>query len=457
MDKIEEKLVDYVSALTYEDLSAAAIHAVKRSMIDAIGCALAAFDAVPVKALRNLAARMSAVKPATLIGTQIRTSPDLAGFVNSGMIRYLDFGDDYFGDQGDSGPHPSDNIGGILAAAETADADGRTLVLGVALAYEICDRLVDQTSLRARGWDYPVLHATATALGTAKVLGLTREQMRNALALAVVPNIALSSTKYGELSNWKSFAGPNGSRNGFFATLLAREGLTGPSEPFEGKGGFMKQLDNPFELDAFGGKGRAFKIEDTFFKYLPVRYTIQLPVWAALELGTKVKAADIESICVYTVQRYAINRSDSPADWNPRTRETAGHSVPYLVAAALIDGEIGGKTLTPERYLDPAILATVQKVRLQEDEEYTAAFPKTFHCRIEAALKSGEKVCVHKINPKGHPANPMSDDEIAEKFLKQVDTVLPTRQGRSLLAQLWELEKIDDVKKLFPLMLAQSR
>ena len=94
----------------------------------------------------------------------------------------------------------------------------------------------------------------------------------------------------------------------------------------------------------------------------------------------------------------------------------------------------------------------MQKIRLAGDKAYNND-PWTYDCRIEATLKSGQVIAVHQTNPKGHPANPMSDAEIEEKFLKQVDGILPKTQSRALLDQLWELEKLDDIQKLFPLML----
>ena len=459
MDKTTDKFVTYVSDLSYSDLTPAAIHAVKRSVVDSIGCAFGAFHAAPLKAIRNLAAQVTALRPATVIGTQVKTSPELAALANGAMVRYLDFSDDYFGGSGDIGPHPSDNIFGVLAATETTGADGKSFILGTAIAYEACGQIVDQINLRGvkRSWDYPVLHSIGTSLGAGKIMGLSREQMRDALALAVVPNICLNQTRNGQLSNWKGFAGPNGSRNGLFAALLAREGVTGPAEPFEGKAGLMKHLNNPFELGVLGGKGVPFKIEGTFYKCMPVRYTVQLPVWIALELRKKVRIADIEAVCVYVVKRYVISKSDYPEYWDPTTRETADHSAVYLIGAAFVDGEITARTFTAERYRDPAILALIQKIHMEEDKEFSAVFPRTFNCRFKVTLKSGDVIVLHKTNPKGHPANPMSDQEIEEKFLKQADTaLLPPKQSRNLLDRLWELEKLDDIKKLFALMLVPN-
>ncbi|MBI4189183.1 MAG: MmgE/PrpD family protein [Betaproteobacteria bacterium] len=452
MDKTTEQFVGYATDLRYSDLTSQAIHAVKRSVLDSVGCALGAFRAEPIKAVRALASRVSATAPATVIGTQIKTAPEWAAFASGAMVRYLDFNDDYFGGSGDAGPHPSDNIGGLLAAAESAGVDGKALVLGIALAYETCGQLVDHVSIYTDGWDYPILHSISTALGAGNIMGLSRKQMGNALGLAIVPNICLSETRLGDVSNWKGFAGPNGSRNGLFAAFLAKEGITGPPTPFEGKAGFMKQLNCSFELGAFGGGQTAFKVEGTFFKHLPVRYDVQLPVGIALEVRDRVKLADIESICVYLEKRSVVTRAYHPNLWNPISRETADHSGPYLIGAVLVDGGITEKTFTPERYRDPAILGLIQKIRMEEDPQYTATFPRTINSRFEVTLKSGAVITVHKENPKGHPANPMSDQELEAKFLKQVDSVLAKKQSRALLDALWKLEELDDFNKLFSLM-----
>ena len=165
----------------------------------------------------------------------------------------------------------------------------------------------------------------------------------------------------------------------------------------------------------------------------------------------------MESICVYVVRRFVASRAEHPAYWDPRTRETADHSNPYLIGAALVDGEITPRTFTPERFRDPALLAVVGKIRMEEDKSFTAAFPRTFNCRFEATLRSGERVSVHQTNPRGHPSNPMTDSEIESKFLKQAAGVIPDAQSRALLDQLWNLEQVDDLQKLLRLMVVPER
>jgi 2-methylcitrate dehydratase len=458
MDKTERKFVDYTAALDYADLSAGAIHAVKRSVIDSIGCAYGAFHMDPLKAVRQVAAQVTAKSPATVLGTAIGTSPEMAAIANGAMIRYLDYSDDYFGGAGEVGPHPSDNISGVLAAAESAGTDGKAFILGTVVAYEACGQIVDRVNLRGkkRTWDYPILHSIGTVLGAGKVLGLTPHQLRDALALAIVPNICLGQTRHGELSNWKGFAGPNGSRNGLFAAYLAQAGVSGPEDPFEGKTGLMNFLGQPFdsfEAGEFGGGNIPFKIERTFFKYMPVKYAVQLPVWMAFELRKTIDVRQIKSMAIQMGRRYFLPKSEHPAFWNPTTRETVDHSFPYLTGAALIDGEITDATFTPARFRDPAILALIQKIDMEEDKAFSAAFPHALKCRFVVTLNSGEVVMLEQSNPKGHVDNPMSDGEVEEKFLKQAtDAGLPPASSRRLLDRLWELEKVTDLKTVLALM-----
>lgn len=454
MDEITRKLVTYARELDFVDISPAAVHAAKRSMVDSIGCALGVFRAEPIAAIRRLAAESSATTPATVIGTAIESSAELAAFANSAMIRYRDFSDDYFGGRGDIGPHPSDNIGGVLAAAEATGGDGKALIGGIVVAYEAIGQILDHISLPPgkRIWDYPVLHSIATSLGAGRVLGLTDEQLANALGVAAVSNITLNQARSGQLSDWKGLAGPNGSRNGLFAALLARQGITGPTEPFDGSAGLARHLNVHFGVGQFGGGGVPFRIEGTYFKYFPVRYHCQLPVWTAFELRQKVDPGAIESITLYLAGRYVTDRGKDPDTWDPQTHGTADHSFPYLVAAALIDGELTERTLTPARYRDPQVLALAGKISLAEEPSFTEAFPKTFNACLEATLAGGEVVVAHQTNPKGHPDNPMTDGDLEAKFLTQVDGVIPETQARDVLARLWDLENAGSIKDLIGAM-----
>jgi 2-methylcitrate dehydratase len=461
VDSVVRGFSEFATRLDADDVSDASMSSAKRCLLDAIGCALNAYDFGPIEALRTIARTTCSTRPATLFGTRIQSTPEMAAFVNGAMIRCLDFNDDYFGTpasnaRGDTGPHPSDNIGGVLAAGQLADADGRTALLGIVIAYEVCGQLVDEVVLRANGWDHPIFHSIATSAAAARLLGLPADRVADAVRLAVVPNICLYETRVGSISNWKGLAGPNGSRNGLFAALLAEAGITGPEMAFEGPRGFMRQLNHRFTLGPFGGNGRPFRIESTYFKQRPLRYEMQLPVQLALELRQQIDPAEIREMCVYLEHKSVTSRAAEPSLWRPETHETADHSGPYLIAAALADGVINEKTFDPDRYHDPALLRVVDAIELIEDPAYTASFPWKMSCRFEVVLTNGRSLTVAGDNPKGHPQNPMTDDDLAAKFLGQAQPRLGAERAELLLQTIRRLDREASLDRLFELMVVSS-
>jgi len=455
-DSIVGGLAGFAGRLTHAELPQTTLHAGKRVLLDALGCAVNAYDFPPVRALRRLAGTASSTRPATLLGTRTTTTPDLAALVNGGMIRCLDFNDDYFGSKstrahGDTGPHPSDNIGGVVAAAQMAGANGAETLLGLVLAYEIAGQLVDEVVLRGNGWDHPIIHSVATAVASARLLGLNEQRTANAIRLAVVPNICLYETRVGHISHWKGLAGPNGSRAGLFATLLAEAGITGPDLAFEGPRGFMKQLGHQFTLGPWGDEVPPFRIENTYFKQFPLRYEMQLPVQMALRLREQVDAADIRAMRVFMEHKSVTTRVAEPALWRPDNRETADHSGPYLIAAALMDGRVDEGTFEESRYRDTDLLAVVDTIELIEDLEYTAAFPWRMACRFEIELRDGRTVTVEGDRPKGHPADPLSDDELDAKFLAQTEPWLGAARAGQLREVIRNLEAEPSLDRLFDL------
>ncbi len=249
MDAVEEKLVRFVDSFAFGDIDAPVLHAIKLRFIDTIGCALAGYDEAPAKIARRLAAQVQSSDAAGVIGSAGQTSPEMAAFANTTMIRCLDLNDDYFGKDG---PHPSDLIGAVLAASEMAHGNGASFVAAVAVAYEVLCTFVDAVGIRERGWDYVTYTSVAAALGAGKALGLAPGALRDSLSLAATANCPLGQTRLGELSMWKGMASANACRNGVFACLLAQAGVSGPYLSLEGKSGFLQQVSGPLDLSRLG-------------------------------------------------------------------------------------------------------------------------------------------------------------------------------------------------------------
>src|SRR5688500_14710430 len=349
-------MTDYAQSLRFEDLPAEVVHEAKRVTVDALGCAFGAYNEEPVVVGRKVAMNFSAKNGSTILGTRHVAPPDWTAFVNGCMVRYFDYNDTYLSKEP---AHPSDNIPACLSAGESAGASGRDLITAIVIAYEVQCRLADAASIRSRGWDHVTYGAFSTALGASKLFKLDPERMRHAIGIAGVASAALRQSRVGELSHWKGCAFANAARHGVFAALLARAGITGPSPIFEGEKGFEKLVSGP--LDDVQLSKDDCMILKTSIKFWPAEYHSQSAIEAALKLRTQIKdIAEIESVRVESHGAAVDIIGSEPEKWHPTTRETADHSLPYIVAASLLDGEITDRQFTPERLADRNLLGLVQ-------------------------------------------------------------------------------------------------
>ena len=447
MDAVEEKLVRFADSFAFGDIDQQVLHAIKLRFIDTMGCALAGYDEAPAKIARQLAAGVRSAEEAGVIGAGGKTSPEMAAFANTTMIRCLDLNDDYFGKDG---PHPSDLIGAVLAASEMAHGNGAAFVAAVAVAYEVLCTFVDAVGIRERGWDYVTYTSVAAALGAGKALGLSQSALRDSLSLAATANCSLGQTRLGELSMWKGMASANACRNGVFACLLARAGVSGPHLPFEGKSGFLQQVCGPLDLSRLGAAPLRASI--VYLKNWPVFYSAQGAVDAAIKLREKVRAKEVKALAVESYQRLIGRGATDPEKWAPKSRETADHSVPFCVAAALLDGTVTAQTFDAERFLDRDVIELMAKITLHEDPAFTKQYPAKWNCRLVAETFAGARHEVHVAYPKGHPENPFSDAEVEEKFLRLAEPSLGRTRCKKFIDWAWRLEQAENIGELFPLL-----
>lgn len=425
---LAHKIADYVASLEYRSLSERTIREAKRRLIDTFAVCFPALDAPPVKIARDFAAYSTSRYGATVLGSWVRAPADHATFANGCAARYLDFNDTYLSKEA---LHPSDNIPAVLAAAEAEGADGKTLILGVVASYEVACRLADASSIRDRGWDHVTYIAISAAAGAAKVMGLDRDRIVEAINLAATPNVALRQTRAGELSMWKGCAAANAARNGLFAAILAKHGMTGPSPVFEGEMGFFRQVSGEFDLAL--GRGEP-KLLETHIKYYPVEYHAMSAVDAARKLRQKVSPDEIEEVRVdtFTVGWKIIAKD--PEKWDPKTKETADHSLPYIVAATLADGTITLNSYLDWKLKDPNIRRILRLLKVNVDPEFDKMYPESTPVRITVKTKSGATHSEEVVYPKGHHKNPLTDEELEEKYLG-------CGGPKDALQELWSAEK----------------
>jgi 2-methylcitrate dehydratase len=440
-------MVDYALGLRYGDLPDSAVHHAKRRVIDTLGGALAAYTAPPVRIARKLAAPVAGGGGARVWGSLVRTSPDMAAFANGCMLRYLDINDTY---RTVDGSHPSDNLGGVLAAAEMVGASGRDFLAALAVSYELQCRFVDSVPFNDNGWDQPVPGVMACALACGRLLGLSRGEMLEALALAIIPNLSTYQARSGELSMWKGCAAANGARQGVFAAMLAAEGMTGPSEPFDGVFGLWRQtMDRPYEVKPFAtGRDGAYAIAQSNIKKYPVRDSCQLPVDTAKAARAKLGGKPIAAVKIETYRSAYKGAVEDPELWAPKTRETADHSMLVAVIVTLLDGTVAPDTFNSERFKHPEVLDLIKRTKVEVLDEFTKQAPGVRNCRVTATAADGSAHVGHLWWTTADIERGLSDAEIEDKFNALNRDVLPASERRALLDALWRIDAAADVRAL---------
>jgi 2-methylcitrate dehydratase len=410
-----EGLARFAAHASYNDLSETAREQLKIRVLDALGCALGALNGDPVRLVRAQVVEFDRSGPCSLIGGG-SASPDRAAFYNSALVRYLDFNDSYLA-KGET-CHPSDNLGAVLAAAEYAGASGRDFLAALALAYQVQCRLSDMAPVRDAGFDHVTQGAYAVAAGSARALGLDPTRTAHAIAIAGTAFNALRVTRTGRLSHWKGLAYPNVAGAVTRTTFLARRGITGPLEVFEGEKGFMDAVAGYFEL-----RWEAEDLERvtrTILKKYDAEIHSQSALEAVLELRAHndLAAADVERVelDVFDVAYRLIGGGEEGDKTVVRTKEEADHSMPYLVAVALLDGEVMPEQYLPARIRSDDVQALLRRVVVRPDEGFSRRFPAEMPCRVRVTRRDGQVLTAELADYPGFTTRGQTWGAAREKF-----------------------------------------
>lgn len=413
------ELAAFVTRARYEDMSTEAQEQLKIRVLDALGCAIGALDGEPIQYIREQLRDFGGRERCSLIGGGFvpeRSAPDRAALYNSALVRYLDFNDSYMA-PGET-CHPSDNLGAVLAAAEYADRTGRDLLTALAVAYQVQCRLSDEAPVRHEGFDHVTQMAYSVAAGVSKALDLDATRTANAVAISGTAFNALRVTRTGALSHWKGLAAPNTCFAGTHAAFLAMRGVTGPPAVFEGNKGFEDSIAGEFDID--WGAEDLERVRKTIIKKYNAEIHSQSAIEAALELKHQygISPDDIKWVEIDTFKvAYDIIGGGEEGDKTiVRTKEEADHSLPYMVAVALLDDQV----LPPQYELDRVQRDDVQrllkKVAVRPNEVYSTAFPEQHGCKVEITLDDGQCFRREKQDYEGFHTNPMSWEAVQSKF-----------------------------------------
>ena len=419
-----EEMGEFVSSSSYKVLSAKAALQLKIRVLDAIGCAIGALSADTVVRIRALEEGFGGSRLCTLIGGG-KTSPDGAALYNGAMVRYLDFNDSFLA-KGET-CHPSDNIAPVLAASEYSGASGKDFLTALAVAYQVQCRLSEVAPVRAKGFDHTTQGAYAVAAGAARALSLSPAKAANAIAIAGTALNALRVTRTGRLSNWKGLAYPFVSFGALTAVFMAAKGITGPLEVFEGNKGFMDSIAGKFEID--WKRENLEAVTRTIVKKYNAEVHSQSAIECilALQAESRFRAEDIKSIGlrIFDVAYNIIGGGEEGNKKLVETKEQADHSLPYILSAALLDGQVMPRQYLPKRIAREDIQSLLRKVDVSPDEQLSTKFPNAMPCSVTIRLKDGRSLEKSADDYEGFFTRPMSWEVAAEKFHSLASSRVP--------------------------------
>ncbi|MFZ2083427.1 MAG: MmgE/PrpD family protein [Candidatus Sulfotelmatobacter sp.] len=457
-ETVTAKMSRWAAGLQYEHLSQDAIYQAKRFLLDSFGCALGGYQQHDVKIALEVLGEVAGRGPATVIGTGERIDPVSAALANALMIRCMDYNDIYW-KQDPS--HPSDIFPAALACSERAGSSGKELIVGLVLGHEFEMRFCEAAfpGIRERGWHHATLTAFVSPIVAGRALHLSWEQIQHAIGISASRHCTLGAVTAGKLTMMKNTVDPMATQSGVFAALLAEKGYSGPEHVVDGKEGLTHVFGPEWKLNLLtDGLGDSWRITQCGMKAFPTEALTHTPISAVLDL---VKTNDlhpeqVEKIQIRSLARAADILSD-PSKYDPHTRETADHSLPYVIAAALVERKVTPVQFTMEKIMDPKIRAQLKKVEVVADPEIEKVFPALQRGIVNMTTADGRTFSKQLDFPKGDPRNPLTDQEVEEKFGALAEGVLSTGAQKRLKEAIWNLEDSDSIRKLMALMKADAQ
>jgi 2-methylcitrate dehydratase len=455
---ITAEISRWAAGLKFAQLSKDAVYQAKRFLLDSLGCALGGYQQHDVKLALQVLDETAGSGPATVIGTGKRVDVVSASLANALMIRCMDYNDIYW-KQDPS--HPSDIFPAAMAGCERAKGDGRELIVGLVLGHEFECRFCEAgvPGIRERGWHHATLTAFVSPIVAGRALGLGWEQIQHAIGISASRHATLGAVTAGKLTMMKNTVDPLATQSGVLAALLAEKGYTGPEHVVDGKEGLTHCFGPEWKLSVLtAGLGDSWRITQCGMKAFPTEALTHTPISAVLDLVREndLQPEQVEKVRIRSLARAADILSD-PSKYDPRSKETADHSLPYVIAAALVDRQVTPLQFMPEKIMNSAIRAQLRKVEVVGDPEIEKVFPALQRVIVTIRTSGGKEFSRQLDFPKGDPRNPLSDREIEEKFAALAEGVLSRPAQQKVKDAVWKLEKLRSVSELMRLLKTDVR
>lgn len=457
MSHVTRQIAEFAAGVTYEDLPAEVVTTAKRFLLDSLGCALGGAQQHDVELARRVLRETAGAGPCRVMVTGESWDPLSASLLNALMIRVMDYNDIYW-KQDPS--HPSDLIPAALACAERAGGSGRDLIVGIVLAYEIEQRLCEISfpGIREIGWHHATLTAAAAPVAAGRMLGLDARKIQHAIGISASRHCTTGSVTAGNLTMMKNTVDPLATQSGVLAALLAEQGYTGPEHVLDGKEGFSHVFNTDWRFDLLvDGLGERWRILDCGMKFFPTEALTHTPISALLDLVSEheLRPEQVEKVTVYSLARAADILADE-SKYDPSSKETADHSLPWVLAAALARRRVTPVEFTDEALADATIRRQLRKIEVVADAEIERVFPELQRVRVVVRTTDGREVETQLDYPKGDPRNPLTDDEIVGKMAALAKGIAADDEVERMGSAISRAEVFDDVRELAGALVVRS-
>src|SRR5271168_2084051 len=444
-----ESLAKYAARASFADLSAESRRQLPIHILDSLACSIAALGAGPVDACRAQVTEFGGTGPSTLIGGG-QANPIYAAFWHTALVRYVDFMDNFLAPTETC--HTADNFGVALTVADYVGGSGRDLMLAVALGYTVQSRLVDHANFMSSGFDHTSQLAFSLNAAAGRLLGLSEQQIAHAIAMAAVSDASFAVVRAKPLSQWKGLASAQSALGAMNTLFRARRGVQGPLRVIEGPNGIDNLLHMRVRID-WEKEGYEGVLESTIKKYNAMIHT-QSAVHCMVELARRNKLDPAKVISIEAeVFQLAYDFAGGGlygVDKVIRTKEQADHSLPYLLAVALLDGNVMPVQFKPDRIIKLDVQALLKKVSVRPNHEYTELYPGKMPAKITVRLQDG-KVIEHDVQDyPGLASHPFTWEDAVQKFDRLVAGHIDEGLSREIKDAVHSVENIQvrDLMKL---------
>ena len=462
-------MAEFAVSLKFADLPEEVVNEVKRYMYDSIGCAYGGYHTKDLNIIRDIYIDIGGKGDATVLGFGDKLPAVNATLINSLMVRALDFNDIYWKDDPS---HPSDIIPAAWAVGELVNTNMKDVIVAIVLAYEFEQRLClfAKPGVRERKWHHATLTQFVSPIVAGKLLGLTVDEMVHAIGISGCHNHTIGCPTAGKLTMMKNTVDPMAVQSGVFAALMAQKGFSGTEKVFEGKEGFMdtfigwnakdeslKPTDMEgrdgvsswsWDIDALvGGLGDSYKIMECSMKAFPTEALTHTHLSCVLNamIGNNLEYSDVKEVKV-TCFAQAYDILFDPTKYRPESRETADHSLPYCMAVAMVDKKITTDSFSDEKLNDPRIYEVIDKIIGEPSQEFEKMFPAKQPSRVVVTTNDGRMFEEYLEYPKGDPREPMTMDDLENKFNSLAGDKFDASAKKQLKETIFNCEEMNAVE-----------